>query len=105
MKTVNVAINLYQFDELSEEAKAKAIEEHRDFLLRVTCVESFDFPDDYVSTMIEIQEKDEPIIENIRINEYIYFSTGDLAHCTTYTGKHPKSGITEFNFMGSVYQI
>ena len=105
MKPVKVKINLYQFDELSEEAKEKAIEEHRQFLLEATYESDYDFEGDYEARLEEIENSNEPVIECIRINEYWFFEDGELANCTTYCGKHPKSGITEFNYMGSVYQI
>jgi len=45
------------------------------------------------------------IEESILINEYWFFENGVMADCVTYTGKHKKAGITEFNFYGKVYQI
>jgi hypothetical protein len=105
MKTVNVKINLLSFAELSEDAKEKAINEHRNFLLSVTSPEDFDFDGDYEATMKEYEENDKPIIENIEANKYLFFESGELACCTTYIGKHEKAGMTEFYFMGNTYQL
>lgn len=86
-----VTINLYSFSELSKEAQQKAMESHAEFL--ITTDEN---ANDYT-------END--VIENIEANEYVFFQDGRLAHCTTYTGKHPKSGTTEFHFHGTTYDI
>lgn len=111
MTTVNIKINLYSFDELSEKAKTKAIDEHRQFLLSVMQ------PNDFISgiaeydTPEELQKaydaeydyylmNDEPIIENIKANEYLFFENGELAHTVHYCGKHPLSGKTFFYISG-----
>lgn len=91
MKTVS--INLYTFDELNEAAQEKAIIEHVNFLVEVA---DFDERD-------EISR--EYVIENIQINDYLFFADGELAHCTTYTDSHPKSGTTEFHFHGATFDI
>ena len=112
MKTVNVKINLYSFNELSAEAKQKAIDEHRSFELSIMQPNDFISGDPEYDTEEELQKaydteynnyemNDEPIIENIEANNYLFFSTGELASCTTYT----KTGITEFKFMGETYSI
>ena len=116
MKTVNVKINLYSFDELSEQAKEKAIENHRNFELSIMQPEDFISGDSEYDTPEELEKaykaeykyyetEDEPIIENIKANDYIFFENGELAECVTYTGNSPKAGITEFKFMGNVYNI
>lgn len=97
-----VTINLYSFSELSKEAKKTAIQEHWTFLNSVPVEQETE-----TGEMKEIYEdyKEKDVIENILINEYIYFANGELANCTTYTGKHPKTGTTEFKFHGIVYDI
>lgn len=91
MKTVT--INLYSFSELSKEAKEKVILEHARFLIEVAeTEEEATFDDDYV-------------VDNIQANDYLFYNDGELAHCTTYTGKHPKAGITEFHFHGNDFTI
>lgn len=87
MRTVR--IKLYLFNELGADAKKKAISEHREFL--------HETGDGWRST------KD--VIENMEINEYYFFEDGELAHCTTYTDNHKKSGTTEFHFHGRDYNI
>ena len=101
MKTVT--INLYDFADLSQGAKDKAIQDHREFL------ESL--PEECENEAGELEQyyrmdySNEEIIENIEANEYIYFANGDMAACTTYTGEHPKAGTTELKFKGETYTL
>lgn len=90
-----VTINLYSFSELSKEAQRKAVREHQEFMANVSLSDGDNYAD----------MSDEELIENIELNEYIFFQDGILAHCTTYTGKHPQSGTTEFHFHGKTYDI
>jgi hypothetical protein len=53
----------------------------------------------------EYQSSEEAIKETIEANDYIFFEDGKLTSCTTYTGKHPKSGTTELKFHGRIYDI
>jgi len=89
MRTITITKNIYKFDELSDEAKGKAIDEHRDFLLSIMTKEDFITGDDEYDTEEEIQKSyeseynyflnyDEPIIESIEINEYDFFEDGSL---------------------------
>jgi len=115
MKTINVEIKLYSFDELSKEAQSIAIEEHRNFLLSVMSPNDFISGDKEYDTPEQLKvsyereykyylNNDEPIIDNIKINEYLFFADGSLADCVTYTnGK--KKGRTELNYMGKCYQV
>lgn len=84
-----IRIKLYQINELTTAAKNKAIAEHREFMRELD--------GRYSST--------KEVLENIEINEYYFFEDGELAHCTTYTGGHEKSGTTEFHFHGKNYNI
>lgn len=116
MKTINIALNLCSFVELSDKAKQRAIEEHRQFELSIMQPNDFisgeveyDTPENlrsvYNSEYEYLLNNDEPIIENIEVNDYLFFEDGSLANIVTYTGKHPKAGVSEFNFMGNVYDI
>lgn len=99
----NVTIQLYSFNELSQQAKEKAIMEHRMFLESMPVSvenEEGELVDEY-----EQYDDDAAVIDNIEANEYLFFQDGSLAHCTTYTGKHEKAGITEFHFHGITYDI
>jgi hypothetical protein len=86
MKTVT--INLYSFDELSNKAKQIAIEEHNDFL----------------RSEGEIRTREE-VEESILINEYFFYSNGQLAPTVKYTGKHEKAGETYFLFQDEQIKI
>ena len=116
MIDTGITIKLYSFSELDEKAKRKAIEAHREFMLSLMT------PDDFISgiaeydTPEELQKiyeaeydyylfDDEPIIENIEANEYLFFENGELAHTVRYCGAHPLSGETHFIFNGADYII
>ena len=105
-----VTITLYQFDELSEKAKQKAIFEHREFLLTTMQPEDFISGDPQYDTPVLLQksynaqfayycENDEPIVESIEINDYWFFHDGTLADVTTYTAG-PNKGKSIFTFHG-----
>lgn len=89
----NVTINLYEFAELSYAAQQRAIEEHRHFMLDTMCVDDFisgdpeyDTPEKleeaYNSEWDYIDRNDEPVIESIEINEYLFYADGRMANCT-----------------------
>jgi hypothetical protein len=111
-----VTIILYSFDELNENAKKKAIESQREFELSVMRKEDFISGDPEYDTEKELrkaynaqyayyEQNDEPIIESIEANDYLFFSDGELANCTTYVGKHEKAGITELKIGNDIYII
>ena len=102
MKTVNIQISLYSFNELSNESKQLAILEHGNFLNSLPQ----EFEDEDGKMVSEyIDHSDEEIIDNILANEYYFFENGELAKTCTYVGKHQKAGVTEFTFMGNTYEI
>lgn len=86
-----VTINLFNFDELNQKAKEKAITDHAEFLLEVDGEEK--------------ERTREEVIENIIINEYWFFEDGELAHVTRYTGKHPEAGKEIFHFHGRIFEL
>ena len=101
MKTVHIEICLYSFDELSEKAKEKAINDHRAFLLEEMQPDDFISGDPEYDTPEELQKcyeseydyylfNDDPIIESIECNDYMFLKSGELAHTIHYCGKHPK---------------
>jgi len=93
MKTIKTEIELYQYDELEEEPRERAFNDHFTFLCSI---------EEDGGTEEEISQDVE---ESIRANEYWFFKDGKLAYCITYTGKHEKAGTTEFKFQDKVYQI
>ena len=86
MKTIKIKI--YQFPELNKKAQQIAIEEHNDFLR------------DEGLTYTREEVKD-----SILVNEYYFYSNGQLATTVTYTGKHEKSGETYFLFQDEQIKI
>lgn len=102
MKTVNIQIGLYSFNELSNESKQLAILEHGNLLNSLPQ----EFEDEDGKMVSEyIDHSDEEIIDNILANPYYFFENGELAKTCTYVGKHQKAGVTEFTFMGNTYEI
>jgi hypothetical protein len=107
MRIAKVEIPLYTIDELKDSSKEKAIREHREFLLCVT--DTSDFEENinaYIDWINDIESNDEPVLESIRMNEYLFFTDGEFVDTVTYVDKHPeKAGITELKLFGQVYII
>lgn len=105
---LSVNIKLYSFNELTEKAKNKAIEDHRTFLLDTIVPDYIDGVIDwkdpekmkmYHEEYDYILFNDEPVIESIEINDYYFFFDGTIApvlHCTA----GPAAGITTVNIHG-----
>lgn len=100
MKTIKVEINLYNYEELNEKSKDKAFNEHLDFLYSVNTGEY----DEDLNLLNENELRDY-VEDSLKINEYLFFENGEIAHIKHFTGKHKKSGITEFYFNGKTYII
>ena len=116
MIDTGITIKLYSFSELGEKAKRKAIEEHRAFMLSlmalddfITGIAEYDTPEELQKTYKAQYDyylmNDEPIIENIEANDYLFFENGELAHIVHYCGNHPLAGETHFIFNGKDYII
>lgn len=114
MIDTGITIKLYSFAELIGKAKEKAIEDHRRFMLSM--LETEDYRDMAEGDEKEMQRlydsewdyydgNDEPIIENIEINEYLFFENGELAHTVQYCGSHPLAGQTHLFLNGVDYNI
>ena len=84
-------INLYELAELDPKAKARAIDNHRQFLLQIMQPADFISGDPEYDTPEELEktynaeyeyllDNDEPIIESIDINEYLFYQDGELAN-------------------------
>lgn len=95
MKTIS--INIYSFSELGEKAQRKAVDEHREFLLSVMRPEDFisgcpeyDTPEElqkeYESEYDYYLMNDDPIIESIEVNGYMFYANGDI-YSEGVTGK------------------
>ena len=100
MKTIQTEIKLYEYNELKDEAKERAFNNHKEFL--DSCeVECENKTGELIKENID-HEKDD-VEESIRINEYLFFQDGEMAHILHFTGTHEKAGITEFYFNGETY--
>ena len=102
MIKVNTIIKLYSYDELKDKAKERAFNEHKDFL--DSCEEESE--NEQGELIKEYVDHDEEIVEDsLRINEYLFFKDGEMADICIFTGKHEKTGTTEFYFNGETYII
>ena len=83
-------IGIYKFNELNDDAKAKAIDDHRTFLLSIMEVNDFISGDPDYDTPEALQDmfdieydyisfNDDPVIESIEANDYDYYENGDIA--------------------------
>ena len=100
MKTIKTEINLYEYDELNKNAKEKAFYEHKEFLDSL----EQEYENNKGELIKEfIDHNKESVEDSIRMNEYLFFDNGEMAHIIHFTGKHKKSGITEFYFNGKTY--
>lgn len=88
---INANIKLYSFEELGMDAKQRAIEDHRNFLLSVMNYADFISGDPKYDTPEELQKaydseynyilkEDTGVIESIAINDYMFFNNGVMAH-------------------------
>ena len=106
---LELKIHLYQLQELNENAKRRAIEDQRAFMLEVLRPDYIDGVTDwtdpekmemYRDEYEYILDNDDPVIESIEINEYIYFADGEMCHSVTYCGTHPRAGQTDITVHG-----
>ena len=111
MKTINININLYKYEELNEEAKEKAFDEHLSFLCSIPYEYETEDEDGNIIQKTEnilkwnYEELKFYVEDSININEYLFFESGEMANITHYTGKHIKSGKTELKFLNKVYEV
>ena len=92
-------INLYKFDELSEEAKNKTIYE----ALNILDSEPIECENENGEIVYEyVEHTEEYAKEFILINDYLFFKNGTLAHTVTYCGDHPRAGQSEFFLNGEI---
>ena len=92
-------IKLYKFDELSDEAKEKAIYE----ALNILDSEPIEYENESGEMVNEyVEHTEEYAKEFILINDYLFFKNGTLAHTVTYCGNHPKKGQSEFFIHGEI---
>ena len=114
MLETKVVIKLFSLDELSDTARSKAIEDHREFMLSIIHPNDFISGDEEHDTPEELSKaceaecdyysfEDDPIIESIEANEYLFFESGDLASTIHYSGHHPLAGEAHLVFHGEHY--
>ena len=117
MLNFNISINLYKLDELTPEAREYAIESHRIFLLNEMSPEDFISGESKYDTPEKLKEayeseyeyysmNDDPIIESIECNEYLFFEDGELANTCHYWKNHPtKPDQTWIKYNGMEFRI
>jgi len=107
MKEINIKLKLYTYEELGALEKLRVLYDQKE--------ELYNNPPDYEDKDGNIcfedinswtdKEIKEYLEDFLKINEYLFFESGELANTTRYVGKHPKAGITELLFMNKVYVI
>lgn len=100
-----VTIDLFSISELDKEAKRKAIEEHKAFLIESYQDGDYDESFNMTRSKYAKQLTKSEIIENIEINGYLYFSDGSMARTVKYCGKHERAGEHVFIFKNVEYNI
>jgi len=115
MKTANITLPLYELSELTERAREKAIQHQREFLLEIMCPNDFISGDPEFDTPEQLQRQyedefeyyawnDEPIIESIEANEYLFYADGSMAHVVEYVAG-PLKGKTILKIHGTEFAI
>ena len=91
METITKTYEVYTFDELSEEAKDKAISDHIDFWMEIFCNDE-NAPESYKQAVETCERLQTPwflgqvvyenakneIVEEIKINEYQFLKSGEI---------------------------
>lgn len=108
-----LTIKLYSFHELSKNSQQKAIADHRLFLINTLQPDYFDGVTDwndprkmemYYSEMDYLNENEDPIVESITINDYLFFANGEICRSCLYTAG-PCAGTLEIWIHGEPYYI
>ena len=107
MKTIKANIELFDYDELSKESRDVAFNEHLEFLSSLGYESEDEDGNMITEDIMEWEQKEliDYVEESIRINDYYFFESGEMAHTVHYTGKHEKAGITELMLLGDVYEL
>jgi hypothetical protein len=90
----NVTISLYSINELSKEAKNKAIAEHKEFLIDTYSDDLYDVSFDMTRSKYAKQLTKADVIESIEINDCLFYSDGEMAHTINFCGQHPRAGVS-----------
>ena len=101
MKTIT--LTLFEYPELNEAAQEIALQTHKDFLIDTfdeTCATEDQTQSEYRRTLSNTE-----VVENIELNEYLYYPNGALASITQYTGKHDRSGDIELTIEDNTYLL
>ena len=103
MKNVTIKIILYEYDELEENAKEKAFNEHYYYLCSNPA--DYEYEEGNIKYMTEEEHTKEYVEDHIKMNEYLVFKNGKMAYTVKYCGEHEKAGITELKLYGVTYII
>jgi len=98
-------ITLYKYEELSPSAQKSVFRKHKEFLVNTYSDDMFDKSYNMTRKKYIKSLTKEEIIENIKINEYLFFKNGKMANVTHFTGKHERSGETIVEYEGEEYSL
>lgn len=102
MKKINIEIELFSYDELEGKAKERALNEHTEFLNSL----QEEREDENGNLIKEYRDHEkEEVEDSLRINEYLFYSDGEMIDGVIYTEGHPKAGQMEIMFKGKNYII
>ena len=102
MKTAIVQIQLFQFNELNDEASTKAVNDHYYFLAEM----GQEYENENGEMITEYYDpSEEEVINSIEINDYYFYNNGELANVTNYTGAHPNAGKTGYKHTAQTEEI
>ncbi len=105
MIVVNIPIKLFRLAELDEDARERALEEHRDFLVTVYSDDMYDSSFEMTQEKYENELTEDEVIDSIDINDYLYYASGEMAHTIQFTGGHARSGERILKHQGEEYSI
>ena len=98
----HVLIDLFEFSELSYDAKQIAIENQKNFLDNTP----IEYEDENGKMVDEyLTHTEEEVIENIETNGYLYFENGKMAYVLYHVGEHNRVEKIELLLHGSRYPI
>lgn len=107
MKELKINLKLYEYDELDDKAKERAFDDEYYFLLENPA----EYEDDEGNMQYDDMEKwtsddiKDYVEDCIRANEYLYYSNGEMAEITRYTGGHIKAGLVELKLAGQTFKL
>jgi len=100
-----LSIELYSLEDLNKKIRNEVISKQKDFLIDIYSDDMFDKSFNMTRSEYARQLTKDEIIEDIDINNYLYFFDGSIASVITYTGKHERAGESVLTLHGKEYLL